>query len=86
MFYHIDFDPNVLGGKPYIRGTRLSVEFILELVASGATRKEILKTYPQLTAQSLEEALKYAAQAVKNEILLDVRVGHEIAGISTAGR
>ena len=75
MFHYIDFDPKVLGGKPHIRGTRLSVEFILELIASGATREEILKTYPQLTAKALEEVLKYAAQAVKNEILLDVKVG-----------
>jgi uncharacterized protein (DUF433 family) len=75
MFHYIDFDPKILGGKPYVRGTRLSVEFILELVASGATRDDILKAYPQLKAKALEEALKYAAQAVKNEILLDVKVG-----------
>ncbi len=75
MFRYIDFDPKILGGKPYVRGTRLSVEFILELVASGATRDDILKAYPQLTGRALEEALKYAAQAVKNEILLDVKAG-----------
>jgi len=75
MFQYIDFNPQVLNGKPYVRGTRLSVEFILELVASGATREEILKAYPQLKTKALEEALKYAAQAVKNEILLDVKVG-----------
>jgi uncharacterized protein (DUF433 family) len=46
-------------------------EFILELFASGATREEVLKTYPQLTAAAIEEALKYAAQAAKNEVLLD---------------
>ena len=74
MFHYIHFNPKVLGGKPHVRGTRLSVEFLLELVASGATREEILKTYPQLKAKALEEALKYAAQAVKNEILLDVKV------------
>jgi len=74
MFHYINFNPKVLGGKPHVRGTRLSVEFLLELVASGATREEILKTYPQLKAKALEEALKYAAQAVKNEILLDVKV------------
>ena len=48
---------------------------ILELFASSATRDEILKAYPQLTAAAIEEALKYAAQAVKNEVLLDVKVG-----------
>ncbi len=74
MFNYITYDPDVLNGKPHIVGTRLSVEFILELVASGATRDEILKAYPQLTAEAVEEALRYAAQAVKNEILLDVKV------------
>jgi uncharacterized protein (DUF433 family) len=75
MFQNIAFDPYILGGKPHIRGTRLSIEFILELIASGATRGEILKTYPQVTPQALEEALKYAAQAVKNEFLLEIKAG-----------
>lgn len=75
MFTHIAYNPEILSGKPHIAGTRLSIEFILELVASGATRDEILKTYPQLTAEAVEEALRYAAQSVKNEILLDVKVG-----------
>ncbi|HCB02080.1 MAG TPA: DUF433 domain-containing protein, partial [Anaerolineae bacterium] len=52
----------------------LSIEFILELFASGGTKEEILKTYPQLTAEAIEEAIRYAAQSVKNEILLDVKV------------
>ncbi len=75
MFNHIAYNPEILNGKPHIVGTRLSIEFILELVASGATKDEILKAYPQLTAEAVEEALKYAAQLVKNEILLDVKVG-----------
>ncbi len=74
MFQQIDHDPKILSGKPHIRGTRLSVEFILELFASGATRDEVLKAYPQLTAQSVEEALKYAAQSIKHDVLLDVKV------------
>lgn len=74
MFNHIAYNPEILNGKPHIVGTRLSIEFILELVASGATRDELLKAYPQLTAESIEEALRYAAQSVKNEILLDVKV------------
>ena len=75
MFQQIAYDPKILSGKPHVRGTRLSVEFILELFASGATKDEILKTYPQLTTAAVEEALKYAAQSVKNEVLLDVKVG-----------
>ncbi|MCJ7433982.1 MAG: DUF433 domain-containing protein [Anaerolineales bacterium] len=75
MFTHISYNPEVLSGKPHIAGTRLSIEFILELFASGATRDEVLKIYPQLTLEAIEEALKYAAQSVKNEVLLDVKVG-----------
>ena len=74
MFQQIAYDPQILSGKPHVRGTRLSVEFILELFARGATRDEVLKTYPQLTSESVEEALKYAAQSVKNDVLLDVKV------------
>lgn len=75
MFTHITYDPKILNGKPHIRGTRLSVEFILELFASGATRDDIIKTYPRLTAKAVEEALKYAAKSIKNEVLADVKVG-----------
>jgi len=58
MFTHIAYNPEILSGKPHIAGTRLSIEFILELVASGATKAEMLKAYPQLTAEAIEEALK----------------------------
>jgi uncharacterized protein (DUF433 family) len=75
VFNHIAYNPEILSGKPHIIGTRLSVEFILELFASGATKDDVLKAYPQLTTEAVEEALKYAAQAVKNEVLLDVKVG-----------
>lgn len=74
MFQQIAYDSEILGGKPHIRGTRLSVEFVLELFASGAARDEILKTYPQLTPEGIEEALRYAAGAVKNEILIDAKI------------
>lgn len=60
MFTHIAYNPEMLNGKPHIAGTRLSIEFILGLVASGATRDEILKAYPQLTAEAVEEALRYS--------------------------
>jgi uncharacterized protein (DUF433 family) len=74
MFTHIIYNNEILSGKPHIVGTRLSIEFILELFASGATKTEMLKAYPQLTGEAIEEALRYAAQSVKNEILLDVQV------------
>ncbi|GAB4580309.1 MAG: hypothetical protein Fur0022_30490 [Anaerolineales bacterium] len=61
MFQTIAFDSKILGGKPHIRGTRLSIEFILELFASGGSREEILAAYPQMTPSALEEALRYVA-------------------------
>ena len=70
MFTHIAYNPEILNGKPHIAGTRLSIEFILELFASGATRDEVLKAYPQLTPEAVEEALKYAAQSSNNKTLL----------------
>jgi uncharacterized protein (DUF433 family) len=60
-------DPAVLGGKPSVHGTRLSVEFLLELAASGATPAEILRQYPQLTSEGLTAAFQYAAQALRGE-------------------
>ena len=60
-------DPSVLAGKACVRGTRLSVEFLLELAASGATQPEVLRQYPQLTAEGLATAYRYAAQALKGE-------------------
>jgi uncharacterized protein (DUF433 family) len=59
MFTHIVYYPEILSGKPHV-GTRLSIEFILELFARGATKNEVIKSYPQLTPKAVEEALKYA--------------------------
>lgn len=67
-------DPAILGGKPSVRGTRLSVEFLLELSASGATQPEILKQYPQLTAEGLAAAFRYAAHALKGEQTWELRI------------
>jgi uncharacterized protein (DUF433 family) len=62
----IESKPGVLGGKPCVRGTRISVEFILELLASGASPEDVLRSYPQVTREGLAAALRYAAQAMKN--------------------
>jgi uncharacterized protein (DUF433 family) len=63
MFDRITSDPAILGGKPIIRGKRLSVEFILELIAAGATPDSILQKYPQLAPENVEQALGYSASA-----------------------
>ena len=75
MFDRITSDPAVLGGKPCIKGTRISVEMILEWVASGASRDDIVRSYPHVTPEDVEEALQYAANSVKNEVLLTAKIG-----------
>jgi uncharacterized protein (DUF433 family) len=63
----ITVDSKVLAGKPVIRGTRISVEFILDLLANGWTIEEILKNYPQLKREDVIAALKYVAEILKEE-------------------
>lgn len=67
-------DPQILGGKPCVRGTRLSVEFLLELAASVATQQEILAQYPQLTADGLAAAFRYAANVLKGEHTWELKI------------
>lgn len=57
----IERDPEVLSGKPTIKGTRLSVELILERLADGRTAKELLESYPRLTLEGIRAALEYGA-------------------------
>jgi len=57
----ITFDPAVMGGKPCIRGMRVTVGMIVGLFAAGRTEQEILKAYPYLEPEDLREALAYAA-------------------------
>ena len=58
----ITVDPEVLAGKPVIKGTRMAVEFIVELLANGWTIEEVLENYPQLKREDVIAALKYAAE------------------------
>ncbi len=61
----ITFAPDVMGGKPCIRGMRLTVGMIVGLIASGHTKKEILELYPYLEDADINEALAYAAWRVE---------------------
>jgi uncharacterized protein (DUF433 family) len=63
----ISVDPKVLVGKPVIKGTRISVEFLMDLLANGWTHDQILKNYPHLTLEDIQATLHYAADAVKQE-------------------
>lgn len=60
-------DPKIMVGKPVIKGTRLTVDFVLDLLAQGWTKEEILKNYPQLKNEDLQAALKYSVETLKLE-------------------
>jgi uncharacterized protein (DUF433 family) len=61
QFKHITFDPKVMGGKPCIRGMRVTVGTIVGLVASGVTQEAILKTYPYISEEDIRDSLEYAS-------------------------
>jgi uncharacterized protein (DUF433 family) len=68
-FQRITVDPKVCGGKPTIRGLRFPVSRLLGLLASGETRESILKAYPYLEAEDIQEALSYAALLADEEVV-----------------
>jgi uncharacterized protein (DUF433 family) len=61
----ITFNPEVMGGKPCIRGLRVTVGTIVGLIAGGRTKDEILKLYPYLEPEDIDQALAYAAWRVE---------------------
>lgn len=61
MLNRITFDATILGGKACIRGMRISVALIINLVANGMTPNQIIAAYPYLEAEDIEQALRYAA-------------------------
>ncbi|MBI5047370.1 MAG: DUF433 domain-containing protein [Deltaproteobacteria bacterium] len=65
----ITVDPNICSGKPCIRGLRFPVSRVLGLLASGETKESILKAYPYLEPEDIDEALKYATCLAEEEIL-----------------
>jgi uncharacterized protein (DUF433 family) len=67
-------DPKILSGKPCIQGTRLSVEFILELIASGGTAETIAVKYPQLQPNDVVQAVQFAAHMLKTTNVMQTRV------------
>lgn len=69
MHWHdrIVVDPKILVGKPVIKGTRIAVEFVVELLANGWTTEQILHEYDHLTAEDVRACLGYASEVLKSE-------------------
>jgi len=72
MNTHVEVDPKVMMGKPVIRGTRITVENILERLASGETIDDVLESYPDLRREAIYAALAYAAEVLGGEVVLPV--------------
>jgi len=62
-------DPAIMMGKPIISGTRITVELILEKLAAGETAEQILDAHPRLTRDAIQEALAFAAKALKADVI-----------------
>lgn len=67
MLDRITYDPAILGGKPIIKGTRISVQFILELLSAEMSIDDILVEYPHLTREDVLAAINYAAKTIAGE-------------------
>lgn len=67
---HIEINPDVMLGKPVIRGTRIPVELILRKLSEGATEADLLDAYPRLTRADIQAALAYAAASLANDVIL----------------
>ncbi|GBC77971.1 hypothetical protein HRbin08_01457 [bacterium HR08] len=67
-FDRITFDPKVMGGRACIRGTRITVSLILNLVANGMSVEEIVEAYPYLEPEDVRQALRYAAWLAEEAI------------------
>lgn len=63
----ITVDPKVLVGKPVIKGTRIAVEFVVDLLGRGWTQEQILREYDHLTPEDIQACLAYASEALKSE-------------------
>jgi uncharacterized protein (DUF433 family) len=68
-FTRITVNPQQMGGVPCIRGLRIPVATIVSLIAEGQSEREILEAYPDLTTDDIHEALRFAAEAVRERVL-----------------
>jgi uncharacterized protein (DUF433 family) len=68
----IESNPNVMLGKPVIKGTRITVELILKKLAEGANRKDLLTIYPRLLNEDINAVLDYASEVIGNEDVIDL--------------
>jgi uncharacterized protein (DUF433 family) len=74
LFERITLNPKVLAGKPIVRGTRLSVEFVLNLLAHGASEADILEEYDGLAIEDIRACLLFATRSLENTALVPLGI------------
>jgi uncharacterized protein (DUF433 family) len=75
LLARVTLNPEVMGGKPVIQGTRLTVEYILNLLAHGATTGEVLAEYDGLAPEDIQACLLFASKALESSAFLPLTVG-----------
>jgi uncharacterized protein (DUF433 family) len=68
MFERITFDPRIMGGRACVRGMRITVSLVLNLIANGMSVEEIIRDYPYLEAEDISACLRYAAFLASEEV------------------
>ena len=69
MFDRITFDKNIMGGRACIRGMRITVSLVVNLVANGMSTTDVLREYPDLDVEDVRQALQYAAWLTQDQIV-----------------
>jgi uncharacterized protein (DUF433 family) len=71
---HIETNENILLGKPLIKGTRISVEHIIDILAAGWTEEQILENYPRLSKENLQAVFAYIQEIIKDGLIYNKSV------------
>lgn len=69
---YIEINPKIMMGKPIVKGTRITVELLLEKLSAGETEEDILLAHPHITKEDIKAALSFAAQSLKGENIYPV--------------
>jgi uncharacterized protein (DUF433 family) len=73
-YQYLEAKPDVFSGKMCVKGTRISVDLILEWLSQGSKPKEIVQSYPQISMDAIYEALQYASQLSKNAVQFEINL------------
>ncbi|MEO5500172.1 MAG: DUF433 domain-containing protein [Ginsengibacter sp.] len=74
IIQHIEVNPKIMMGKPIIKGTRITVELILEKLSAGETEDDILEAHPHISREDIKAALAFAAESLKGEKIYPIAI------------